>query len=348
MAWRGARAALLLAAAALLLAAAAVLLAAAADGGARAPQRQQPWARRLADDGVCMAGGAALLARVGTPRHAASKGYPPVAGETATDASLIVNIGQGTTGTREITGMLQRYAPGVHFKRHQGVPRPEAVEELRYVYSTIKRCAKSDASTLNAIVRKQCSASELVPRIDAVLRSALASGAAHLSDVPYSYFKREIAALAPNARLLHSLREPLSWVRNRLHHANEPICAPPWGENASSWFAMRECLEAAGDGASAWQTLEDALGPENDAGRYDELAAKYAADVAYARSVVPPERLREICVWDDGLEALVGVRVHTDDGRGGTVERSAVEEVAQMRAWIMAKREAKKALKEGM
>lgn len=206
----------------------------------------------------------------------------------------------------------------------------------------------SDASTLNARVRKQCSASELVPRIDAALRSALASGAAHLSDVPYPYFKREIAALAPNARLLHSLREPLSWVRHRLHHPSEPICAPPWGENASSWFAMRECLEAAGDGASAWQTLEDALGPENDAGRYDELAAKYAADVAYARSVVPPERLREICVWDDGLEALVGVRVHTDDGRGGTVERSAVEEVAQKRARIMAKREAKKALKEGM
>ena len=47
-------------------------------------------------------------------------------------------------------------------------------------------------------------------------------------------------------------------------------------------------------------------------------------------------------MWDDGLEALVGVRVHTDDGRGGTVERSAVEEVAQKRARIMAKREAKK------
>ena len=62
---------------------------------------------------------------------------------------------------------------------------------------------------------------------------------------------------------------------------------------------------------------------------------------------MPPERLREMCAWDDGLMPLVGVRVYAAaDGSGGReVRRSDVEAVESKSRKIAAYRKRQAAAK---
>ena len=338
-----------------------LLAAAAALRPGLAATATAPWPRRLPPGSACAAAAppleaararCAALTGVETrlPSHApggllarAEDGLgssPP----GRDDGGVVVNLGQGGTGTHSAWVTLAAVAPGLHLDKLSG-PTPKNATAAAALGGRAAAAAAAAAAARRAASREvaaawgamhacarrswrragdggvSCGAEALGRRVVAALAGALsAPGLAHVGDVPWAHFLAELMRLreARAARFLQTLREPGAWAADRVKkHPGSVVCRPQFAANASSWFSLGECLTAAGDGALAWETLATAGARDaaemGAARRHERLAAKYAHHAASVAAAVGGGRLRQVCLWDGGDQSgLLGVRV----GRG--------------------------------
>ena len=310
------------------------------------------WRRDLPEDSNCSSGllsdgtgFEAMRAKVAAITGVETLGLPPpdpatgtsptspsLGNETAllppvTDGDVIINLGQGTTGTHGVWFSLTEAAAGAHFgllrnKFHAITERGlyDLLQITKYGFRDMDACAKQNVVNTG---ERDCRASTMAPATARGLWRALRSGTQHVSDSPWGYFASDVLALAgPQMRIMESLREGVAWsqARDGHGHGGTPICKPQYAAKAHSWFNLGECMMAAGDAAEAWETISAAcdrdeleLGPDR---RFERLAAKFELHTAYIDEIVPAARLHKVCIWDGGNEGLVGVRF-----RSGCVTR---------------------------
>jgi len=263
----------------------------------------------------------------------------------ATLEDKIVLASPGTTATRSVSAILQQVATGVHWDYRSegggGLPSvPDNLKEMRGVFHALicsyyhaERCVDPvpGLATSNRVMGAgdsfpadptSCAAHALAPRLEAALRAALASDAHHVSDVPWHFFMEDVLALAPEARVLQTLRQPLEWAEKRVKgHGHDLVCKPDFVNGSASWFSLGDCLAnaaAAGWGfaSAAWETQKASTRRDarqlGEARKYEPIAAKIAHHNDYVTALAHAglrRGARQLCVFDEGYAGLVGVRV---------------------------------------
>ena len=197
----------------------------------------------------------------------------------------------------------------------------EPLREYIHLTEEMARCAKLNVPPGDG----SCSAAVLIPRAAAAIRGVVGSGVQWASDVPYSSFVPEIVAMSPDTRFVITMRDPLEWARRRFEtHPNDPLCKPGYAGNTSSWFSIWDCLRAAGDATLAWtnhrktvQTTRDELGEDR---KFARVAWMYERHEAYIAAVATARKLRQVCIFDEGMAGLAGMRLNGETTRAGADE----------------------------
>lgn len=234
----------------------------------------------------------------------------------------LIDVGFGTTGTRTIHKYLRERFEGVTC---HGINCEAGIRcELGELYQiTLKnQCVEK------RIKESQCESHTLIEQFQESLIKSLELQIVAVSDTPYGYFISEYLQLVPSYQIIHSVRDPYTWVLQRLaeHPFGDLLCdprIPHVAATVSTPFSILECLSISKYASDYLISMRDYLNiTQQEAQRYVAMP-RHEAETAMPprtrqrlhdlmgsyvdfnwrilRTAQPRNNYVAVCVWDGDI-----------------------------------------------